>query len=146
MGRHKVREYMMIEAVNSTLATSAVTKAVAEQQSSANSFAANPERVQRVAQAPYVSPYISVDTNFDRAVLQIRDSDTGDVLNQYPTESQLKAYQRAQAAETQPQLRSQEEVEASLDTEAAQPAPQPEQTSVQQSAPITEAVSVDTQA
>lgn len=136
----------MIEAVNSTLATSAVTKAVAEQQSSANSFAANPERVQRVAQAPYVSPYISVDTNFDRAVLQIRDSDTGDVLNQYPTESQLKAYQRAQAAETQPQLRSQEEVEASLDTEAAQPAPQPEQTSVQQSAPITEAVSVDTQA
>lgn len=136
----------MIEAVNSTLATSAVTKAVSEQQSSANSFAANPERVQRIAQAPYVSPYISVDTNFDRAVLQIRDSDTGDVLNQYPTESQLQAYKRAQSAETQPQLRSQEEVEASLDTDASQPTPQPQETSVQQqSSPITEAVSVDTQ-
>ncbi len=138
----------MIEAVNSTLATSAVTKAVSDQQSSANSFAANPERVQQVARAPYVSPYISVDTNFDRAVLQIRDSDTGDVLNQYPTESQLQAYKRAQAAETQPQLRSQEEVEASLDTEATQPAPQQEQSTASQaqSSPITEAVSVDTQA
>lgn len=145
----------MIEAVNSTLATSAVTKAVAEQQSSANSFASNPERVQRVAQAPYVSPYISVDTNFDRAVLQIRDSDTGDVLRQYPTESQLEAYRRAQSTDTRPQLRSPEEVEASLSAEAAERAPAPEPTTAeapapqqpqQQSAPITEAVSVDTQA
>ena len=139
----------MIEAVNSTLATSSLTRVAAQQQSSAESFAANPERVQRVAQAPFVSPYISVDTNFDRAVLQIRDSDTGDVVTQYPTKSQLEAYRRAQSSEGQAQLRSSEDVEASLSNDVTSTpvvsntpsAPVP-----QQSAPITEAVSVDTQA
>lgn len=138
----------MIEAVNSTIAASSLTRAVAEQQSSAESFVANPERVQRVAQAPFVSPYISVDTNFDRAVLQIRDSDTGDVLAQYPTQSQLEAYRRAQSTEGEAQIRSQEQVDQSLSpdvtsTPVVSNAPQAE---APQSAPITEAVSVDTQA
>lgn len=142
----------MIEAVNSTLATSSVTRNVAEQLSSARSFAANPEKVQEVARAPYVSPYISVDVNFDRAILQIRDSDSGDVLTQYPTESQLRAYQRAQQTQTT-DVRSPEEVQASLSVDSADRAQEVQieqqaavQTQTQISAPVTEAVSVSTEA
>lgn len=89
----------MIEAVNSVLSNAPFTKAVVEQQSVVNSFAANPARVQQApTQAPYISLYIKVDTNFDKAILQIRDSDTGDVVRQIPTESQLEAYRRAQSS------------------------------------------------
>ncbi|MEM6811225.1 MAG: hypothetical protein AAF549_02035 [Pseudomonadota bacterium] len=87
----------MIEAVNSVLSNASATRQVVEQQSTARSLAANPTRVQEApAKTPYVSPYISFDRNFNRAVLQIRDSDTGDVLRQYPTQTQLRAYQTAQ--------------------------------------------------
>ena len=89
----------MIEAVNSVLSNAPYTKAVVEQQSAARSFAANPAQVQQASiQAPYISLYIKVDTNFDKAILQIRDSDTGDVVRQIPTESQLEAYRRAQTS------------------------------------------------
>ncbi len=86
----------MIEAVNSVLSNLSSLRASAEQQSVARSFAANPEKKQEVAKAPYVSPYISLDNAAQKAVLQIRDSDTGDVIRQYPTEGQLKAYRAAQ--------------------------------------------------
>lgn len=89
----------MIEAVNSVLSNAPFTKAVVEQQSVVNSYAANPARLQQApVQAPYISLYIKVDTNFDKAILQIRDSDTGDVVRQIPTESQLEAYRRAQTS------------------------------------------------
>jgi len=87
----------MIEAVNSVLSNASASRAVAEQQSTARSFAANPQKTQESAvRTPYVSPYISYDRNYNKAVLQIRDSDTGDVLRQFPTQTQLRAYQTAQ--------------------------------------------------
>lgn len=87
----------MIEAVNSVLSNAPASRAVVEQQSNARSLAANPQRTQEAAvRTPYVSPYISLDRGSNRAVLQIRDSDTGDVLRQYPTKTQLRAYQTAQ--------------------------------------------------
>lgn len=89
----------MLEAVNSVLSNAQYTKAVVEQQSVTNSYAANPERIQQAStQAPYLSLYIKVDTNFDKAILQIRDNQSGDVLRQIPTESQLEAYRRAQSS------------------------------------------------
>lgn len=88
----------MIEAVNSVLSNAAYTKSAIEQQSVAQSFAANPDRIQVAPQAPYISPYVHMDINFDKAVLQLRDSETGDVVRQIPTEGQLEAYKRAQAA------------------------------------------------
>lgn len=89
----------MIEAVNSVLSNAQYTRAAAEQQSVASSYAANPARIQQAAaQAPYISLFIKVDVNFDKAILQIRDSDTGDVVRQIPTESQLEAYRRAQSS------------------------------------------------
>ena len=86
----------MIEAVKSTLSASTATRNVAAQNSTANSLSANPEKVQEAARAPYVSPYIAIDRGSNRAVVQIRDSDTGDVVRQFPTQGQLSAYQTAQ--------------------------------------------------
>lgn len=88
----------MIEAINSVLSNVAVNRGAVEQQSSARVFAANPERKQEAAQAkaPYVSPAISIDKQSSKAIIQIRDSDTGDVVRQFPTEGQLKAYRTAQ--------------------------------------------------
>ena len=86
----------MIEAVNSVLSNTSATRVAAEQQSTVRSFAANPERTQEIARAPFISPFISIDRNSNRVLLQIRDSDTGDVVRQFPTEGQLRAYRTAQ--------------------------------------------------
>lgn len=93
----------MIEAVNSVLSNASVTRIAAEQQSTSKSLTANPDKIQEVAKTPYVSPYISIDRQSNRAILQIRDSDTGDVVRQFPTEGQLKAYQSAQKTSVQPE-------------------------------------------
>ena len=89
----------MIEAVNSVVANASVLRASAEALSTARSFTANPERVQEVVQAPYVSPYISMDINHNKAVLQIRNRDTGDVLKQFPSETALEFRSRQAAVE-----------------------------------------------
>lgn len=159
----------MLEAVNSVLSNASYTKAIADQQSVATSYAANPERVQQATtQAPYISLYIKVDTNFDKAVLQIRDSDTGDVVRQIPTESQLEAYRRAQTSNavrpSEPReavdLFSSEEVsvQQSPAPQAQKAAPAPTQTFVAPASPTPAApqggnasptpapVSIDTQA
>ncbi len=138
----------MIEAVNSVLSNAPYTKAATEQQSVARSFAANPDRIQEATSAaPYISLYIKVDTNFDKAVLQIRDSDTGDVVRQIPTESELEAYRRAQSANAVRPATVEESVyvpeEASSSEPApsqSAPAPSPTNTSGFESAPVTTAV------
>lgn len=85
----------MLEAVNSVLQSAPVIRGNAEQVSTAASFAANPDRVQKVPQAPYISPYIHMDVDLG-AVLQLRDSETGDVLRQIPSEASIEARQRFQ--------------------------------------------------
>lgn len=85
----------MIEAVNSVLQTAPLIRATAEQMSASDSFAANPDRVQKIPQAPYISPYIHLDVD-NGAVLQLRDSDTGDVVQQIPSEATIEARHRFQ--------------------------------------------------
>ncbi len=135
----------MIEAVNSVLANASLVRGAVEQQSAAKSYAANPEKVQEVAQAPYVSPYISVDRQSNKAVLQIRDSDTGDVVRQFPTEGQLKAYRTAQSfvdkAETS-NSRVVTEVEVSTESAPAPTAAAPTTPSAP-AAPTTASVSTE---
>ena len=149
----------MLEAVNSVLSNAQYTRAAAEQQSVVNSYAANPERIQQAStQAPYLSLYIKVDTNFDKAVLQIRDNQSGDVLRQIPTESQLEAYRRAQtsyAVRPREYTEVREEVVVETQTDvpdapapelsaapAPAPAPAPEKASTPSPAP---SVSIDTE-
>ena len=149
----------MLEAVNSVLSNAQYTRAAAEQQSVVNSYAANPERIQQAStQAPYLSLYIKVDTNFDKAVLQIRDNQSGDVLRQIPTESQLEAYRRAQTSNAvrpreYTEVREEVVVETQADVPdapapelsaapAPAPAPAPEKASTPSPAP---SVSIDTE-
>jgi hypothetical protein len=84
----------MIEAVNAVVANSQVVRASTDHVDVARSLAANPAKVQEAAplpQAPYISPHIYIDVNYNKAVLQIRDNDTGDVLTQFPSEPTLRA-------------------------------------------------------
>ncbi len=113
----------MIEAVNSSLSNASVLRAPAEQVSTQRSLSSNPARLQEAAEtsidvpkAPYISPYVVVDLDYNTAVLQIRDSDTGDVLTQFPSESRLQAIQAQSLREGQQAART----ESSQDTTAAQ--------------------------
>lgn len=63
----------------------------------------------------FISSRIRMDNQLDMAILEFRSSETGDVVRQYPTESQIRAFQRAaelEARETESRQRAQ--VEASL--------------------------------
>lgn len=42
-----------------------------------------------------VTSRIRIDNKLDIAILEIRASDTGDVVNQYPTKAQIQAFGRA---------------------------------------------------
>ncbi len=98
----------MLEAVNSVIANASVLRQQGEQAAVSGSAvslnqsasgAASPEPLR----APYISPYVHMDLNYDVAVLQLRDSDTGDVLRQIPSETRLQADQRAKSAEAEVQ-------------------------------------------
>jgi hypothetical protein len=87
----------MLEAVNSVISNAPFLRQSVEQLSSAN-FALEESAV-TAPQAPYVSPYIFVNNDYNTAVLQIRDSDTGDVLKQFPSEQTLAARHRQKQAQ-----------------------------------------------
>jgi hypothetical protein len=95
----------MIEAVNSAISSAQLAKGSLDALSAARSFAGDAQAVQAVARAPvapYISPYVSFDTRYKEAVIQLRDSETGDVVNQFPTEPTLRARQAsAKAAQLQ---------------------------------------------
>lgn len=102
----------MIEAVSTVIQNTQFSRGSAEQVSPVDAFAANPERVQRVATSGPVSPRVHVDVNFDTAVLQFLNGDR-DVVRQIPSESRLEAQARDAArqaeAETQASPRRQSE-------------------------------------
>lgn len=86
----------MIEAVNSVISNAPALKAAAGQISSAKAVddsAVAPESVGSIPAAPYISPYISINNDYNKAIIQIRDRDTGDVVREFPSESALKARQ-----------------------------------------------------
>jgi len=86
----------MIEATNSSIAASAVVRPLIDREAASNSFAADPQKIKSIPKAPFISPFISVDVNLNIAVLQIRESETGEVVRQIPSENQIRAYKDAQ--------------------------------------------------
>ncbi len=79
----------MIEAVGTlSNATSAPRPS-----SPARSSASSTPRVQ--ASELFVSSRIRVDNELDMAIIEIRSQETGDIIRQYPTESQIRAFVRA---------------------------------------------------
>ena len=89
----------MIEAVKSTIAASAVLRSGLEQSSPARAFAADPAKIASTPAAPYVSPTVRVDVNTKVAILEFKESDTGEVVMQVPSERQLSAYKEREVRE-----------------------------------------------
>ncbi|MFP4386380.1 MAG: hypothetical protein ACLFP8_01290 [Alphaproteobacteria bacterium] len=94
----------MIEAVNSTIANATTVRGMVGQVDSASVSsvtavlpASGSEAMPGAPQAPFVSPFISVDMNYNTPVLQIRDAQTGDVKQQFPTEARLTKVAATQA-------------------------------------------------
>jgi hypothetical protein len=85
----------MIEAVNAAVSNAQMVRAAAEQVSSTRSLSANPARIQSAATAPYLSPHVDFNGGMTKPLFIVRDSETGDAVRQFPTEAQIRAYQRA---------------------------------------------------
>lgn len=85
----------MIEGVNSSLQTSQLLRASVQQASSADVFSADAAPVQKIARAPSVSVYVDID--YDTAVLQFRNVETRDVIDQIPSETLLQYRARDEA-------------------------------------------------
>ena len=85
----------MIEAVNAAISTSSSVRAMAEQVTIAESLSANPARIQKVSTAAaYLSPHVRLRPDM-KPIFVVRDSSTGEAIRQFPTEAQIRAYQRA---------------------------------------------------
>ena len=107
----KVKVNRMIEAVNSVVANSSVLRASSGQVDASALSAPIPAQptsgeAPRAPQAPFVSPYIALDSASNKAVLQIRDGETGDVQQQFPTESRLVQIQQALEREQRREIRT----------------------------------------
>lgn len=87
----------MIEAVKSSVANSALLRGNVDQSSTLNSFAANPDKIQTVSQAPYVSPTVRVDVNTKIAILEFREAISGEVIAQIPSEQAIRTYKLREA-------------------------------------------------
>lgn len=102
----------MIEAVNAAVSNAQMVRAVAEQTASTQSFAANPTRIQTAGvTAPYLSPHVDLNGGSSKPILVVRDSETGDRIRQFPTEGQIRAYQRAQANQVRAEASAQAEAQ-----------------------------------
>lgn len=116
----------MIEAVNSAIANSSLVRNVAEQGTSARSptvqniVAQTSSISPPIVLAPYISPFVYVDNQFNKAVLQIRDSQTGEVQRQFPSEETLRNREAAEAI-----------IEAPVSRELSQPNTSASQTTLQ---------------
>ena len=123
----------MIEAVNSVVSNAQTARnAVASSQvtSGVSAQVQAQESINTAPRAPFISPYVAFDTNFDTAVIQIRDSATGDVLRQIPTEKSLELRQLVNArreAQSANQARLQETIQAEPQGPSAQSSGAPQQ-------------------
>ena len=79
---------MTVEAVNSVLQNASVIRASADQASTADS-SGNPDRVQKAAQGPYVSPYVTFSSGI--AIVEIRNTQTGTITEEIPTPPRTSA-------------------------------------------------------
>lgn len=114
----------MIEAINAVVSNAQVLRSVAEQTSTTQTLAANPTRIQSAAiSAPYLSPHVDYNGGNSKPIFVVRDASTGETVKQFPSEAQIRAYQKAAAV--QEQVIAQAQFENRADTrDAAQAAAQ----------------------
>jgi uncharacterized FlaG/YvyC family protein len=104
----------MIEGINSSLAVNAQgTNVKTANDKAVQTFdeTAKQDLTIKTGDAPQGKSFFSLDSTSDvRTVLQVIDASNGEIVRQFPTENQLKAYSRAQ------------EVQQSVTTVSAEPA------------------------
>lgn len=110
----------MIEAVNSVLSNAPLVRQNAEQQSGARSSSNVSDAVRETVQAPYLD-IIRLDVDYDTAVLLLRDSQSGDTVQQIPSEDALiQSRRQAETSERVNEIRDTQsngvEQEAGSDT------------------------------
>ena len=86
---------VMLEAVGNTPITATIAKAQPIQQS-----ATAPEVSGQQEVGQFAKSRIRVDNFLDRAILELRSKETGEVIQQYPTEQQIKAFDRPSISTT----------------------------------------------
>ncbi len=110
----------MIEGVNSSLQTSQLLRASVQQSSGADVFSADAAPVQKIARAPSMSVYVDID--YDTAVLQFRNAETRDVIDQIPSETLLQYRARDEARRVAVQQEAQQPLsETRADTTTVAP-------------------------
>ncbi len=87
----------MLEAVNSTISNAPRIKAASPQVQKPVANSVSRSDYINVSGANYSSRIVSLDEATRRAIIQIRDSNTGKSLKQFPTEGQIRAYMNAQS-------------------------------------------------
>lgn len=106
----------MIEAVSTSSVQSASLR-VPPQGSAALPV---PATTAQVGSSEFISSRIRVDNELDLAILEFRSSDTGDVVRQYPTEPQIRAFQRAAQAAAEKEAMVAASAKAARDTKLMQ--------------------------
>lgn len=99
-----------------TVGTSSIQSTAVRAQPAASASARAAEPVSK-ANEFFISSRIRVDNLLDIAILEFLDGGSGEVIRQYPSESQIRGYQRAQ------------ELQAEKAAAAADAAPAPEASS-----------------
>lgn len=100
----------MIEAVNSVLANASLVRGTTNQIDASRAPDIDTE-APSAPQAPFISPFISIDAGSNTAVIQIRDSETGDVLRQFPSETTIATRQRQEQLSEVQQSNAQQRVQ-----------------------------------
>lgn len=110
----------MIEAVNAVVSNSQLLRSVAEQTSTTQTISSNPNRVQAAAiTAPYLSPHVDYNGGNSKPIFVVRDSATGETVKQFPSEAQIRAYQKAAQVQEQAYVQMQFQQTGSDDAQAA---------------------------
>lgn len=91
--------------------------------------------------------YVRLDSSAQRAILEVRSSETGEVVKQYPSEAQMRAFQRAASlkegqdkaraeAAAEVQARQDAAADAAATAQAAQPSSPQSNVAVSQPSPV----------
>jgi len=87
----------MIESVNSVVQSTPLTQANAQGAAIQATAQKAQEAPREIVRAPFISPVVAVNVEYDTAVLEIRNRATGDVVEQIPSDPRLEAQLREQA-------------------------------------------------
>lgn len=107
-----------LDAVSSRTITGPVRSAAASTEDPATVATAVAVAAPKAASPVYFSPILHLDREAERVVIQFRDADSGETVQQYPTKKQLEVYRTAQSESQQPVAEKRDAAAARKDTSA----------------------------